>query len=67
METCDCDTDLWLKSTSVSSIQPGRLLGPSSEQRLLELGGGCGRWGEFPQPGNASRAKDATFSSKMAN
>lgn len=44
METCDCDTDLWLKSTSVSSIQPGRLLGPSSEQRLLELGGGGGRW-----------------------
>ena len=66
METCDCDSDLWLKSTSVSCIQPGRL-GPSSEQRLLELRGGGGRWGELPQPGNASRAKDATSSSKMAN
>ena len=42
METCDCDTDLWLKSTSVSSIQPGRLLGPGSKQLLLKLGSGVG-------------------------
>ena len=60
-----------LRAPQCPPIQPGRLLGPGSEQRLRELGGGVGvevgGGGEFPQSGNASRAKDVTFYSKMAN